>query len=152
MKVPWTGFGTSPDASFEVFLSPSIGASNGCAHGGGGATSEWLWGDGFEVAAFGGSEMGLERGSEGDSGAGLKGLMRGSKGRPSGGVVKGIFLPQSAFSKWNMRKVSIFRAWKSPVLPRNSAVFGKNWASSATIHPESDCNHIRNIQVTCRVF
>lgn len=24
-----------------------------------------------------------------------------------------------------MRKVPIFRAWKSPVLPRNSAVFGK---------------------------
>ena len=30
--------------------------------------------------------------------------------------------------------------------------FGKNWASSATIHSESDCNHIRNIQVNCRVF
>lgn len=84
MKVPWTGFGTSPDASFEVFLSPSIGASNGCAHGGGGATSEWLWGDGFEVAAFGGSEMG----SDGD----LKGVLKEALGRVSRtqrGVQKG---------------------------------------------------------------
>lgn len=47
VKVPWTGFGTSPDVSFEVFLSVSIGASSGCAHGGGGATSEWLLGDGY---------------------------------------------------------------------------------------------------------
>lgn len=96
--------------------------------------------------------MGLERGSEGDSGAGLKSVMRGPIGCLGGGVARGLFLPQSAFSKWNMRKVPIFRAWKSPVLPRNSAVFGKNWASSATIHSESDCNHIRNIQVNCRVF
>ena len=47
VKVPWTGFGTSPDASFEVFLSPSIGASSGCAHGGGGVTSERLLEGGY---------------------------------------------------------------------------------------------------------
>jgi len=72
----------------------------------------------------------------------LGGAIRGPKGYLIGGAGKGIFLPHSAFSKWNMRKVSIFRAWKSPVLPRNSAVFGKKWASSATIHSESDCSHI----------
>ena len=36
-----------PDASFEVFLSPSIGASSGCAHGGGGVTSERLLEGGY---------------------------------------------------------------------------------------------------------
>ena len=89
---------------------------------------------------------------EGGPGEGFNSLMRDPKGYLIGGLSKGLFLPQSAFSKWNMRKMPIFRAWKSPVLPRNSAVFGKNWALSATIHPESDCNHIQNIQVNCRVF
>ena len=72
---------------------------------------------------------------------GLGGAMRGPKGYLIRGEARGLFLPQSAFSKWNMRKVPIFRAWKSAVLPWNSAVFGKKYASSATIHPESDCSH-----------
>lgn len=84
---------------------------------------------------------------------GLKGVLKETLGRvsrtqrgvrrmPERGSGEGIFLPQSAFSKWNMRKMPIFRAWKSPVLPRNSAVFGRKWSSSATIHSESDCSHI----------
>ena len=62
---------------------------------------------------------------EGGSGEGFNSLMRDPKGYLIGGVERELFLPQSACSKWNMRKVSIFRAWKSPVLPRNSAVFGR---------------------------
>ena len=47
VKVSWTGFETPPDVSFEVFLSVPIGASSECAHGDGGATSEWLLGYGY---------------------------------------------------------------------------------------------------------
>lgn len=72
---------------------------------------------------------------------GLRNMMRGPKGYLGRGIVRGVFLPQSAFSKWNMRKLPIFLAWKSPVLSRNSAVFGRKRTSSATIHHESDCSH-----------
>ena len=79
---------------------------------------------------------------EGESGVGFDSVMRGLKRYLIEGVARGLLLSQNAFSKWNMRKVPIFRAWKSPVLPWNSAVFGKKLASRATIRPESDCSHI----------
>lgn len=49
---------------------------------------------------------------EGGSGGGFSGVMRGLKGYLIGGAVRELFLPHSAFSKWNMRKVTIFQAWK----------------------------------------
>ena len=59
-----------------------------------------------------------------------------SKRRPDWGSDEGaIFVSKCIL------KVPIFRVWKSPVLPRNSAVLGRKWALSATIHPESDYSH-----------
>ena len=49
---------------------------------------------------------------EGGSGGGFSGVMSGLKGYLIGGAVGELFLPHSAFSKWNMRKVTIFQAWK----------------------------------------
>ena len=57
---------------------------------------------------------------------GLREHNEGSERLPESGNGEGIFLPQSAFSKWNMRKLPIFLAWKSPVLSRNSAILVEN--------------------------
>ncbi len=132
---PWGAFfggGASKGASSRA----SIGASNGCSR-----VDRWVT-FARPLKIFRPSSDAVFEHLERASRAGLECVVRGMNGGLIGGVARELFLPRSAFSKWNMRKVSIFRAWKSLVLPRNSAVFGRKWSSSATIHSESDCSHI----------
>ncbi len=94
---------------------------------------------------------------------GLKGVLKEALGRvsrvqrgvrraPEWGSGEGDIFVSKCILKVEYAKDAYIPGLEITRFPRNSAVFGKNWASSATIHPESDCSHTQNIQVNCRVF
>ena len=136
-------FETSPDVFLEAPLEVLRRLLSELQAGvltGGGATFKRLLESGY--AFWGRCFLVLLLGSLKGALVGVRWCDEQSERRPDWGSDEGEFLSQSAFSKWNMRKVPIFRVWKSPVLPRNSAVLGRKWSLSATIHPESDYSHI----------